>query len=259
MAVTKERRQELVRAIDALDAEATQQLDANRGRGLTPRFHELRDQQAVVEDVLLAELPMLALSRCPFCGFVAEQAFDPYGIDGLWWRGPRAIREAEAPPRCPHYFCFTGALALARPVDMLPFDVAPGPEVPFVVPSILEHPGMRVVISSTPVGRHTGYPIFYYGDPIIPETSGLNDWGHHLWTSYDDGKPGGSAGRLLFDNECDYALAPWVARGKVLYILPGDDTLTLRSGVDGCPYLDLPGRRVLNRISNGVIYPLDTP
>ena len=258
MGFTKERRQQLIQAIDDITAEEARVL-AGAAPGRSERLDELLAQGIPLARAFRAEMPVLSMSRCPFCGFIAEQAFDPYGIDGFWWRGPTATRGDGAPPRCLHYFCFTGALALARPIEVLPFDVEPGPEVPFVVPSILDHPGMCVVISSTPVGRHTGYPIFYYGDPIIPETTGLNDWGHTQRYAYRDGECVGWSSRNLLDEECDYDLAPWVARGKVQYILPGDDTLTLRSGVDGCPYLDLPGRRVLNRISNGVIYPLDTP
>lgn len=254
MKFTKERRQTLIDAINVIEAEDARLVAAAPGAWTRAR-EQLQKQREPFADAILAEMPMLPMSRCPFCGFVAEQTFDPHGIDGLWWRGPGATREIHAPPRCPHYFCFTGAVALARPLDVLPFGVSLGPEVPFVVPSILKHPGMRVVISSTPIGRHTGYPIFYYGDPIIPETAGLNDWGHHLWTYYEDGQPRGSRGRLLFDEECDYDLAPWVAQGKVRYVLPGDETMTLRTGVDGCPYLDLPGRRRLNRLHNGVLYP----
>lgn len=256
MKFTKERRQALIDTINVIEAEDARLVAAAPGAWTRER-EQLQEQRRPLARAIRDEMPMIPMSRCPFCGFVAEQTFDPHGIDGLWWRGPGATREVQAPPRCPHYFCFTGALALARPLEVLPFAVSPGPEVPFVVPSILTHPGMRVVISSTPVGRHTGYPIFYFGDPIIPETAGLNDWGHHLWTYYEDGQPRGSRGRLLFDEECDYDLALWVAKGKVLYILPGDETMTLRTGVDGCPYLDLPGRRILNRLHNGVLYPIE--
>lgn len=260
MSFTRERRCELVSRYRA----ARVAEDALWPRARTEAEHAelaaIRSERSALAAAIRHELPYVRMSRCPFCGFVAEEQFDPYGIDGYWWQQAVAIRCYGSPPRCPHYFCFTGALALARPVDVLDFDVEPGPEVPFVVPSLLEPSGMKVVISSTPVGRHIGYPIFYYGEPIVEEQTGLNDWGYHQWSAYCDGKRAGWSSRRVLRHECDYDLAPWIARGKVQYILPGDETLTLRSTVEGCPYLNLPGRRVHNRIYKGELWPkLDEP
>lgn len=260
MSFTSERRDDLVTRYRAARAEE----DALAARARTPderrRLAALRDETAELAAALRSELPRVPMSRCPFCAAVAEQQFDPYGIDGYWWQQALAIRGSGSPPRCAHYFCFVGALALARPIEVLDFDVEPGPEVPYVVPSILEHPGMMMVISSTPVGRHTGYPLFYYGDPVASGVEGPSDWGYHQWSAYEGGQRAGWSSRMLLNSECDYDLAPWIARGKVQYILPGDETMTLRSTVEGCPYLDLPGRRVHNRIYKGELWPkLDEP
>jgi len=257
---TRERRCELVSRYRA----ARVAEDALWPRARTEAEHAelaaIRSERSALAAAIRHELPYVRMSRCPFCGFVAEEQFDPYGIDGYWWQQAVAIRCSGTPSRCPHYFCFTGALALARPIEVLDFAVEPGPEVPFVVPRLLEPSGMKMVISSTPVGRHTGYPIFYYGDPIDGDLEGPVDWGHHLWLVYRNGYRAGGSSRMVADEECDYDLAPWIARGKVQYILPGDETLTLRSTVEGCPYLNLPGRRVHNRIYKGELWPkLDEP
>lgn len=260
MSFTRERRDALVSRYRTVRAAADELWPRARTEAERAELAALRKESSALSAALDAEMPYVPMSRCPFCGFVAEQQFDPYGIDGYWWQQVLSLRGVGSPPRCAHYFCFTGALALARPIDVLDFEVEPGPEAPFVVPSLLEPPGMKMVISSTPVGRHTGYPHFYYGDPIVKEQNGVNDWGYHQWSVYREGKRGGWASRMVFDEECDFDLAPWIARGKVQYILPGDETLTLRSTVEGCPYLNLPGRRVHNRIYKGELWPkLDEP
>lgn len=44
--------------------------------------------------------------------------------------------------------------------------------------------------------------------------------------------------------------------GKLLWIAPGDESITLRQGVEGCPYLGLEGPRELAFIKNGKVrYP----
>ncbi|MBK9034357.1 MAG: hypothetical protein IPL61_24340 [Myxococcales bacterium] len=252
---TPQRRTELLVRHGALDQELERLAVGPYSTEKKRRMTEIHRETAALRDEYLAGLPQLALSRCPSCTDLAIDRFDDAGIDGLWWRYDRNVRRYEAPRRCRHYFCFTGALTTVAPVESTYYTVEPGPDVPFVVPQILEGEGMRAVLWSLPVGRHTGYPIFYYGDPIIAETYGLNDWGDASWGSYTDGNPAGWASRFLLDEECDFDLAPWIARGKLLYILPGDATMTLRSDVAGCPYLDLPGRRYSVAIRNGQVRP----
>ncbi len=260
MSFTRERRNALIARYRTVRAAEDELWPRVRTEAERAELAAIRTERAALGTAIRHELPHVPMSRCPFCDFVAEEQFDPYGIDGYWWQRAHSIRGSGSPPRCGHYFAFTGALALARPIDVLDFSVETGPEAPFVVPRLLEPPGMKMVISSTPVGRHTGYPIFYYGDPIDWEVEGPADWGHHLWLIYRNGFRAGKEARMVHDEECDFDLAPWIARGKVQYILPGDETLTLRSTVEGCPYLDLPGRRVHNRIYQGELWPkLDEP
>ena len=38
-----------------------------------------------------------------------------------------------------------------------------------------------------------------------------------------------------------------------LWITPGDESATLRKGVDGCPYLGLPGPRLLAAVERGQV------
>ncbi len=58
----------------------------------------------------------------------------------------------------------------------------------------------------------------------------------------------------------DFELAPWIQAGKLLWIAPGDDALALRSDVDACPYLALPGHRGITRLQDGEAWwPDDVP
>ncbi len=51
----------------------------------------------------------------------------------------------------------------------------------------------------------------------------------------------------------DFDLMPWVNRELLTWIAPGDASLTLRQGLGGCPYVNLPGTRALQRIQYGTI------
>lgn len=204
----------------------------------------LTDRLSVMYERYREWLPRLPLSRCPFCDQIAARSFDPYGLDGLWWHYDLPIRALNE-PRCPHFFAFTGAVQLdwERIVDV-PKVVLVGPEVPFVVPRMLQGQPVRAVISSIAVGDNTAYPIFYFADPI-PDISRINDWGTSGYTFI---KANGSSAwdEVVPDiGEYDFELAPWLDSSQVRYILPDDASLTLRSGAAGCPYLDLPGRRDL--------------
>ena len=59
-------------------------------------------------------------------------------------------------------------------------------------------------------------------------------------------------GRIgLFDEDKEYDLRPWLESGRLRWIAPGDDSLELRTGADGCPYLDLPGERRRRYLQDG--------
>jgi hypothetical protein len=200
-----------------------------------------------------AGLPVLALSRCPVCQEVFRNRFDPYGLDGLWW-GKRSAAGFVS-DGCPHYFALSGAVRLGAPLERTSGKVEPGPEAPFVVRRLIEHPALRAVIYSLPVGPHTAFPIFYFADPFPWDIERINTWtkddycftegGRWWWRSYLDSL-----------RDYDFDLAPWIERGKVFYIRPGDESMQLRNTVEGCPYLNLPGHRVPVRIDRGqVIWP----
>src|SRR5262245_33560632 len=90
-------------------------------------------------------LPRVAVSCCPIDGKTLYRTIDPYGFDGLWWRSDAAPAE---PPSCPHFCLLRGAVNLyARPVRSGDFAAQVGPEAPYVIPRILEKPGVLAVTS----------------------------------------------------------------------------------------------------------------
>jgi hypothetical protein len=200
-------------------------------------------------------VPILPLSRCPFCQTINSFPIDTFDLDGLWWAGYEYIYQGE---RCFHYWTLSGAVSVSLPIIYFPNNVPAGPDVPFVIPHILQHQPIRAVIFSLPVGKHTAYPIVYYSevkpmkvDPPFPYWRYWSyRWTQERLTKVDSGEAFYSQAYRLVD----FSLAPWIEQGKVSWIAPGDESMTLRSDVGGCPYLNLPGEKEFAFLQMGNIY-----
>lgn len=199
----------------------------------------------------LTGTPVLDVVRCPHTGEVMHYPIDNLGVDGLWWDYFTPARRSAPLPRT--FFAVSGALRLTEPPRPAPFLCKPGPEVPYVIPRILEDPAMRAVLVSMRVGSHLGFATFYFADPMPFRLARVNDWGtndywfrdaagNELWNAIDED-----------ESEFDFDLAPWITREKLAWIRPGDPALTLREGVDECPFLNQPGRRTILRIYDGMV------
>lgn len=234
----EQRRQLLGRAFELIPRAG---LDPEAAEALTAVYREYRDG-----------LPRLPLSRCPITGLVQFHTFDPCGLDGLWWnsRSPaRPLRE-----RIPPCQAITGAVRITPPVETFPFLAKPGPGAPFVIPRLLEPPGVQAVILGLPCGRHQAFAIAYFAPGEGEGIEWPNDWGtNERWAEGGTG-PGGWTEAPDFDEEWDFDLAPWIERGKLLWIEPGDRSLELRRTAAGCPYLGLDGPRSMQYVQNGRIW-----
>lgn len=198
-------------------------------------------------------LPRVELSRCPYTKFVVRHTFDPYGLDGLWWNF-----EAPARPLQERlYTCqsVTGAVALAQPMEAFPFLAQPGPGVPYVLAELLEREEVKAVVSALECGRHTAYCVAYFAPDEVDGARWPNEWGMGFrWSEggrttsgwYDAGEPE--------PEDLDFELRPWLESGKLLWIAPGDASLTLREGAAGCPYAGLAGERRWQRVSMGQVW-----
>ena len=217
------------------DPEAGQPFSADRLRWHRDVYARERNRarRSYVES-----LPRLAVSRCPFTGELVEHSFDADGIEGLWWRSELPERPAEALPAT--FVALTGALRFERAPPATSFLVQSGPAAPYLLPSVLQSPGeVTAVICSLSVGDARGYAVCYFSRARADVTARIPAWGagNHRW---EPGSP-----LLLPDGdralERDFELAPWVDRGALRWIAPGDGAHELRATVLDCPYLDLPG------------------
>ena len=197
----------------------------------------------------LDALTRVALSRDPFGGEPLALALDVGGLDGPWWRYDAPVRPLDERPAT--FFALAGAVRLAPEVERAPFLCEPGPEVPYVVPDLFEGTDVIAVISTVPIGRHTGYAIAYFSERQ-PAIARVNDWGTDRYTVTVDGSVRWAA-RTEVASDLEFDLAPWIERGRLRWIAPGDADLRTRDGVAGCPYLGLDGRRALLRIYDGEV------
>ena len=191
-------------------------------------------------------LPPVPLSRCPFTQALYSPAFDSFGLDGPWWDYYAAQRPFAEPPG--HWIALTGAIHLDPKVENVPFLCIPGPAVPYVYPRLLEHDSVKAVLYSLPVGRHAAFPVVYFAAEWPLGLRMPNLWGancYHTFSTEGDAGWYESYDRLA---DWDFDLAKWIQAGKLLWIAPGDPQMTLQPSAAGCPYLDLPGARGVQRI-----------
>lgn len=196
--------------------------------------------------------PVPAISRCPFTGDILKHSIDTFGLDGVWWNSDSPIRPIENLPKT--YFAMSGALKIAGEIEKAPFICEPGPDVPFVVPRLLEYNQVKAVVSCIKVGVHTAYPIFYYADPMLQGIERLNEWGTEAYQFLDENNQFRLIRTPEYGYEFDFNLENWIRNGKLLWIFPDDASMTLHSDVERCPYLNLEGDRQIKYIQNGEMW-----
>lgn len=218
---------------------------------------QLAKQLQEMIDQYMNQLPSVAVSRCPFTGEVLTLKMDDVGIDGLWWN-----YDAPKRPQAnvhPTFFAMDGAMSLGKSVEQFPFMCAPGPDVPSVLPRLLQYIQVKAVISSIQVGPHTAYPIIYFSQPMLEGEPRVNDWGtNRYWetgTSLPElMTPGYYVSMPSDTSEYDFDLTPWIQSGKVLWIAPDDPSMTLHGHLEGCPYINLVGNHNPKYIQNGKVW-----
>jgi len=226
---------------------------------------ETRRQVAEIRTELrekyLAQLEPVGVSRCPYTGEELRYPIDTVGLDGPFWDVRNPVR--LPPPETPEtFFGLAGAVQLTEDIPYFPFLARPGPEVPFVLPDVLERPDVTAVVSALLIGSHAGFAIAYFAEPGTDHERlpTVDEWGSdRAWRrTRDQGWVWDSAN--VDEASYDYELAPWIEQGKLRWIEPYDRSLELREGVDGCPYVGQPGHREVTRIEDlEVWWPSDPP
>ena len=244
--VTRAERAPLIRAI--LDArkeleQAARDLDQapSASEALREKFAEAMELLEKAEHLYEERLPRPPLSRCPFTGRTLAPAIDTLGLDGPWWDYEQPVRPMENRPET--LFAFSGAVAITGDPVETPFSVKPGPGVPWVAPRLLALPTVRAVVSKIQVGSYAAYPTVYYAVDPPPEVPRINEWGTDRYVAARPDGSGFSGSSFDVSADYDFDLAPWIRRGKLLWIAPGDMAMHLNSTLSGCPYLELPGNR----------------
>ena len=211
------------------------------------RWRELEnDRNAILKKVertveeYWSWIPTISLSLCPFCNVELRHPFDPVDLNGFWWMD-RTRRPGREPKACEHFNLLLGAVNLnGLSPRGGPFEGRPGPDVPYVIPRILEMPTMLAVISSIAMNcGYTAYPVAYYSQ-ISPAGGSLTQtWAEaEYYFTLEDGKTGWN----MVSNSYDYDLLPWLKAGKIRWI-EGGRLSSVDDDPEDCPFLDVKGMR----------------
>jgi len=195
--------------------------------------------------------PVIPVSRCPYSGEVTYYSIDNLGIDGPWWDYTKPLRAFGNLPVTFH--TLTGSLKLNGEPEKTQHQVRPGPEKPYLIKRLIETPGVKAVLSAIQIGKHTGNMIAYYKEDMNIPVEPARLWGQYLWEKVD--RFGNRVYLEPDDHDYSYVfnLEDWVDEGKLLWIQPGDTEFTLRTGVNGCPYIDMDGNTRFQIIINGEV------
>jgi hypothetical protein len=193
-----------------------------------------------LEAEYFARLPRLIMSYCPFDQKPLIRTFDPFGLNGHWWEEDAITQEL---PSCPHFCVLVGAVSFAGlPPRAGRRQVNPGPQVPYVIPRLLDYEGMIAVISRITMDNgYLAYPIAYFALRRPPPQDLTAGWARSIH-SYKTQL--GELGWKGPNDPWDFELKPWLQAGKIRWCPPGaDNTFLSTEPWELCPYLDLPGER----------------
>lgn len=169
-----------------------------------------------MEGEYFSRLPRIVMSCCPLDGKPLVRTFDPFGEEGLWWRSDAM---PEVVPSCPHFCVLRGAA-----------------DAPYVIPRILEKPGMIAVVSQVQMDGGRSLFLSAYFAPRRPPVQDLAaNWPRDVFVFTN--ALGQSWWR--FDKEVrDHDLGPWLGHGRIRWCDPdsGNERLSALSN-DRCPYV----------------------
>ncbi|HRY13629.1 MAG TPA: hypothetical protein P5309_08655 [Syntrophomonadaceae bacterium] len=226
------------------------------GAFMAAEMEKLQAQLADMRDEYADSLPVVSLSRCPFTSEKVEYCIDLGGLDGLWWNYDAPVRQMTELPYT--YFALDGAVTLKGSVDAAPFLCKPGSGVPGILPRLLNQEEIQAVISAVPIGIHQGYAIFYFATEAPAGLPRVNTWGTKQYTFLDQNELVRWSDYDADINDYDFDLGKWIESGKLHWIKPGDESLTLFSSAEDCPYIGLEGKRELQRIERGIVWSGET-
>jgi hypothetical protein len=200
---------------------------------------------------------IISLSRCPICNEKLRHSFDKYGIDGFWWSESTRIKEILEPEHCKHFKLMQGAVNLN---NLMPnggiFRSLIGPEVPYVIPAILNNPDTYSVISSIKLeDGHIAYPIVYFSDKEISTGLGSGTWINYSYYL------GNFEEEFISDKEedkWDFNLRSWVQNGKLKWIEPNDNEFKISTKpLSQFPYYNIKGTKEIQILQGDNIWTIE--
>lgn len=192
-------------------------------------------------------LPRQVMSRCPMTGTPLTKAFDPWGTDGFWWQEMK-IRDTPEPPPPATFRVLRGALNLNGLPPLGGRAAAHvGPDVPYVIPRILNMPTMVMVVSSLHMqSGYTAYPLAYYSTQQPPVGALVATWRMQTYSYFD---PQDGHAWSMPSDPWDFELRPWIEKGKVFWIEPGDPQFAVKAGLwVEYPFKDIRAQRLAQTI-----------
>ena len=245
--LTRDERTSLLMRIRAAEAALYPPDGTPPPRPLRPR---LRDAYYALLGEYSDRLPRVLMSVCPFTGAPLARSFDPFGFDGPWWYKDRTFTPDE-PAAPPSFKVLLGAIHLngRAPAESKEIVLA-GPDAPYVVPRLLNLPGMVAVIHRLELATgDTAWPIAYFSEEEIHPAALHQFWTRpELWIENEAGQK-----LWIFKNDVwDFEFGPWIERGKLKWLKPGAAEPEVVGAESGpCPYAGLPGDHLPQTISGG--------
>jgi hypothetical protein len=209
-----------------------------------------------IRDRYFERLPRVCMAACPICAKPLYRLFDPFGLDGLWWSASPAWSE---PPCCPHYVLLRGAVAFnGRPIRAGDAVVHPGPEVPYVIPRLLEMDDMVMTIGELPMDPgYTAYPLAYFARRRPPTSELTSVWAR---PTFEYKNAAGEGGWNYANDPWEFDLMPWAARGRLRWLKAGSGNAELSDDPpERCPYLLLTGVRQALEVQRDTVRKIGVP
>jgi len=244
--MTEKRRAELLRRFARAQASHMNASEKEDFAVMDRAEEEMERAEALYHE----ELPRVVMSCCPFDGKPLVRTFDPFGFDGFWWQPDATPAEL---PTCTHFCVLRGGVHYRnlKPKGG-PFEVHAGPEVPHVIPRILDKPGMIAVISQ--IQMQPGFIVYliaYFAKRRPPVQELTANWPRKIFTYAD---AFGRKGWDFVNDPWDFDLMPWARIGKLRWCpIASDNTALSLDPPDQCPYLNIEGQRTRIVIQGDII------